>query len=416
MGLERVEQLLSLLGDPHKKLRVVQVVGTNGKGTTAVALAAALSQADQSAGVYLSPHVLSYTERVMLGGAFVSEERFARAMGEAIEVADRHGVSASQFELLTAGAVKLFADERLGWAVLEAGLGARYDATTAARPEAVVLTNVGLDHAEYLGDSVQEISHEKLASLSPGSVLVLGTDDATVRDIARRRCAEVDARLVESRRRSRTPVAGPAALRPSRRRARGADRRGVAGAEARHRGTRGSGPGCRRGVAGAVRGARGRRRAGGGGRGTQRLGGWRAALEAVRAAYGGRPLAVVFGVLRDKDARSMLTALNAAAPTVVLTRPEGERAVGPDGIVQGRGRHGGGETLKEEDPVGAVRLAVRASPRAAWCSWSGRSGRRRRSCGGSVTSGGIWRLVGLLVVVAVACFVLGYVVMVRFIS
>jgi dihydrofolate synthase/folylpolyglutamate synthase len=198
MGLERVEQLLSLLGDPHKKLRVVQVVGTNGKGTTAVALAAALSQADQSAGVYLSPHVLSYTERVMLGGAFVSEERFARAMGEAIEVADRHGVSASQFELLTAGAVKLFADEGLGWAVLEAGLGARHDATTAARPEAVVLTNVGLDHAEYLGDSVEEISHEKLASLSPGSVLVLGTDDPKVGDIARRRCAEADARLVEA--------------------------------------------------------------------------------------------------------------------------------------------------------------------------------------------------------------------------
>jgi dihydrofolate synthase/folylpolyglutamate synthase len=198
MGLERVERLLSLLGNPQDKLRVVQVVGTNGKGTTAVALAAALSQADQPAGVYLSPHVLSYTERVMLGNEFVSEERFARAMGEAMAVADRHGVPASQFELLTAGAVKLFAEEGLSRAVLEAGLGARYDATTAARPEAVVLTNVGLDHAEYLGDSVEEISQEKLASLLPGSVLILGTDDPTVRDIARMRCAEVGARLVDA--------------------------------------------------------------------------------------------------------------------------------------------------------------------------------------------------------------------------
>ena len=198
MGLERVERLLSLLGDPHKKPRVVQVVGTNGKGTTAVALAAALSEANQTSGVYLSPHVLSYTERVMYGGAFVSEDRFARAMGEAIEVADRHGVSTSQFELLTAGALKLFADEGLSWAVLEAGLGARYDATTAARPEAVVLTNVALDHAEYLGDSVEEISREKLASLLPGSVLILGTDDPVVRRISARRCAEVGARLVEA--------------------------------------------------------------------------------------------------------------------------------------------------------------------------------------------------------------------------
>ena len=179
MGLERVEHLLSLLGNPQGKLRVVQVVGTNGKGTTAVALAAALSQADQPAGVYLSPHVLSYTERVMLGGEFVSEDRFASAMGETMAVADRHGVSASQFELLTAGAVKLFADEGLGWAVLEAGLGARYDATTAARPEAVVLTNVGLDHAEYLGVSVEEISREKFASLLPVSFLVLGMVDPT---------------------------------------------------------------------------------------------------------------------------------------------------------------------------------------------------------------------------------------------
>jgi len=165
MGLERVEALLSLLGNPHGKVRVVQVVGTNGKGTTAVALAAALSGAGHSAGAYLSPHVLSYTERVTLGGSFISEERFAGAMCEAIEVADWHGVPASQFELLTAGAIKLFADEGVSWAVLEAGLGARYDATTAARPEAVVLTNVGLDHAEYLGETVGEIAGEKLASV-----------------------------------------------------------------------------------------------------------------------------------------------------------------------------------------------------------------------------------------------------------
>jgi dihydrofolate synthase/folylpolyglutamate synthase len=360
MGLERVEQLLSLLGDPQKELRVVQVVGTNGKGTSAVALAAALSQADQSAGVYLSPHVLSYTERVMLGGEFVSEERFARAMGEAIDVADRHGVSASQFELLTAGAVKLFADEGLVWAVLEAGLGARHDATTAARPEAVVLTNVGLDHAEYLGESVEEISREKLASLSPGSVLVLGTDDPTVGDIARRRCAEVDARLVESlpgEAEHLSPELPPFVLRDVAPGVRTAEellgwRLGIEAQEAVVRAVVGALPGRFEaheveGVPVVVDGG-------------HNASGVEAALEAVRAAYGGRPLAVVFGVLRDKDAPSMLTALNAAARTVVLTRPEGERAVGPDGILQGQRATEGGETLKEEDPVGAVLLAVRS--------------------------------------------------------
>ena len=361
MGLERVERLLSLLGDPHKKLRVVQVVGTNGKGTTAVALAAALSEANQTSGVYLSPHVLSYTERVIHGGAFVSEDRFARAMGEAIEVADRHGVSTSQFELLTAGALRLFADEGLSWAVLEAGLGARYDATTAARPEAVVLTNVGLDHAEYLGDSVEEISREKLASLLPGSVLILGTDDPVVRRISARRCAEVGAQLVEASPQEvehPSPELPPFVLRDVALGVRAAEvvlGRKIDGE------TRGR-------VNGAVVGALP-------GRfevhevegvpvvvdGGHNASGVEAALEAVRAAYGGRPLAVVFGVLRDKDARSMLTALNAAARTVVLTRPEGERAAGPDGILQEQRDTEGGETLKEEDPVGAVRLAVRSA-------------------------------------------------------
>ena len=360
MGLERVERLLSLLGDPQRELRVVQVVGTNGKGTTAVALAAALSQTGQTNGVYLSPHVLSYTERVMLGGEFVSEERFASGIGEAIEVADRHGVSASQFELLTAGAIKLFADEGLSWAVLEAGLGARYDATTAAKPEAVVLTNVGLDHAEYLGDSVEEISQEKLASVSPGSVLILGTDDPVVRDIARRRCAEVGARLAEASARETedpSPELPPFVLRDV--------ALGVRVAE-ELLGLRLDGEARGRVTRGAVGALPGRFEVhevedvpvvvdGG-----HNASGVEAALEAVRAVYGGRPLAVVFGVLRDKDARSMLTALNAAARTVVLTRPEGQRAAGPEGILQGQRDMEGGETLKEDDPVAAVRLAVRS--------------------------------------------------------
>ena len=360
MGLERVERLLSLLGDPQEKVRVVQVVGTNGKGTTAVALAAALSREGQPAGVYLSPHVLSYTERVMLGDGFVSEERFAQAMGRAIEVSDRHSVEASQFELLTAGAVWLFAEEGLSWAVLEAGLGARYDATTAARPEAVVLTNVGLDHAEYLGETVEEISREKLASVSSGSVLILGADDPVVRAVSARRCAEVGARLVDaSSEEAEQPSAQgpPFVFRNAALGVRAAGNllgRGIAD-DVRE--------GVPRAVVGALPGRFEEHEVGGvpvvvdAGHNPS---GVEAALEAVRAVYGGRPLAVVFGVLRDKDARSMLTALKAAARTVVLTRPEGERAAGPADILRGQEDMEGEETLREEDPVKAVRRAVRS--------------------------------------------------------
>src|SRR5215216_6004907 len=126
LGFERIKALLKLLGDPHRSLRIVQIVGTNGKGTTAVALANALEAAGQPSGAYLSPHVLSYTERVMLHGRFVSEEEFAVAMGDALRVADANGIPATQFELLTAGALALFREAGLEWAVLEAGLGARH--------------------------------------------------------------------------------------------------------------------------------------------------------------------------------------------------------------------------------------------------------------------------------------------------
>lgn len=359
LGLERVEALLGLLGDPHTRVRVVQVVGTNGKGTTAVALSAALSAAGHPAGAYLSPHVLSYTERVMLGGRFVSEERFAAAMAEAIEVADRHGVPASQFELLTAGAVKLFADEGLSWAVLEAGLGARYDATTAAGPEAVVLTNVGLDHAEYLGETVEEISDEKLASVSPGSVLILGTDDPTVVRLARERCAEVGARLVyaDAGHDLDSGSLPPYAVRDASLGLRAAEELlgekldGEAGSlvlrslvnalPARFETHRSSG------VPVVVDGG-------------HNASGVEAALEAMEAVFGEVPLAVVFGVLRDKDALSMLTPLSNLARTVVLTRPEGERAAEPTEVAARWREAKGGEVLAVEDPVEAVRAAVRS--------------------------------------------------------
>jgi dihydrofolate synthase/folylpolyglutamate synthase len=317
-------------------LRVAQVVGTNGKGTTAVALAAALEAAGTPAGVYLSPHVLSYTERVMLRGEFISEERFAVAMGDVMNVADANDVPASQFELLTAGALTIFADEGVSWAVLEAGLGARYDATSAAAPEAVVLTNVGLDHTEYLGETVEEISREKLTSLCAGGVLILGTDDPRVVGVARERCEEVGAQLVEAAMGEMPALVNvpPYAARDARLGLRAAEvllGRALIEAERAQvvRSAAGALPGRFevhevRGVPVVVDGG-------------HNPSGIRAALEAVRSAYGERSLGVVFGVLRDKDVGSMLTELRKEAYVLVLTRPEGERAADPAHLMREHG-------------------------------------------------------------------------------
>jgi len=327
LGFERVEALLKLLDDPQRSLRVVQVVGTNGKGTTTLALASALETAGQTCGAYLSPHVLSYTERVMLRGRFVSKEGFAHAMGRTIEVADMNDIPATQFELLTAGALAMFRDAKLHWAVLEAGLGARHDATSAAGPEAVVLTNVGLDHTEYLGGTVEKIAEEKLASLRHGVILILGTDDLRVIGVARREATRAGADVVEheetevdcSEEREDTYLARN-------------ERLGVRAAEVLlgrplRRAEREATPATTR-LPGRfeVHEVRGVPVVVDGGHNPEGL---KAALEAVRTEYGDRPLGVVFGALKDKDVGSMLNILEREAHTLVLTRP----ALATDGRV-----------------------------------------------------------------------------------
>jgi len=349
------------MGNPERAVPgLVQVVGTNGKGTTTLSLAAALEEMGYPSGAYLSPHVLSYTERVVLRGSQVSEEDFAAAMGETIELADRSGIPASQFELLTAGALGLFAAAGLSWAVLEAGLGARYDATSAVRPDVVVLTNVSIDHIEHLGETVEEIAEEKLASLKPGATLFLGTGESQVVDLAHSACRRVGARLV---------LPGEAGengsfsgLAPYE-----ADdvRLGISVAESLLE--RRLPAEVERTVALAVGEALP-------GRfevhevegvpvvidGGHNSAGLSAALAGMRALYGERPLGVVFGVLREKDAASMLAGLKGEADVIVLTRPESERAADPAHLEHGLLDRAEMRALVVDDPVEALSVAVEA--------------------------------------------------------
>jgi dihydrofolate synthase / folylpolyglutamate synthase len=363
LGFERIDALLEAMGHPEREIpHVVQVVGTNGKGTTAVALASALQEMGHTSGAYLSPHVLSYTERVVLQGRYASEEQFAATMGEALDLADRHGIHVSQFEILTAGALKMFAEADLSWVVLEAGLGARYDATSVARPGAVVLTNVALDHTEYLGDTIEEIAVEKLASLRPGATLFLGTRDERVVDLARSTCRGVGATLVEVA--DSDDITPPAGLAPY---AAHNASLGVAVAETLV-GTSLSGEVKEKvasGVAGTLPGRFEVLELDGvpvvldGG---HNAAGVSAALAAVRLAYPGRPLGVVFGVLREKDAAGMLSGFDGEAHVIVLTRPEGERASDPArvGSEQNPLDREGRKALVVPEPVEALGVAAGA--------------------------------------------------------
>ena len=363
LGFERIEALLEAMGHPEREIpHVAQVVGTNGKGTTALSLASALEELGHPSGAYLSPHVLSYTERVVLRGGYASEQQFAAVMGQALDLADAHDIHVSQFEILTAGALKMFAEADVSWAVLEAGLGARYDATSVAGPEAVVLTNVAFDHTEFLGDTIEEIAVEKLASLSPGATLFLGTRDERVVGLARSTCRQLGATLVEIA--DPEDISPPVGLAPYA--ARNASL-GVAVAES----LAGKNlPGevkekIASGVAETLPGRFEVRELDGvpvvmdGG---HNVAGVSAAVAAVRQAYPGRPLGVVFGVLREKDAAGMLSGFAGEADVIVLTRPEGERASDPARVGSEHNPldHEGRRALVVPDPVEALGVAVGA--------------------------------------------------------
>ncbi len=183
LGLERIEALLDELERPQDRLDAIHVVGTNGKSSTVRFAAAALTASGLRTGAYLSPHVISWDERVQVDGRPIGPGALAVALdrvqdaARAVEAAGGEGPT--QFEALTAAAFLVLAEAGVEAAVVEAGLGGRHDATRVVEARVVGLTNVGLDHQRVLGDTREQILAEKLAVLVPGAALCVGVvDDA----------------------------------------------------------------------------------------------------------------------------------------------------------------------------------------------------------------------------------------------
>jgi dihydrofolate synthase/folylpolyglutamate synthase len=167
-GLERMQALLEALANPQRTFPAVHVVGTNGKSTATRAIEEALLAQGLHVGAYLSPHVRAWSERIRVGG---EEADFEHAVARVRAAAER--LEATQFETLTAAAFAEFADAAVDVAVVEAGLGGRYDATNVLDAPVVLLTNVGLDHTEILGSTREQIAREKLAVVRAGATAVL---------------------------------------------------------------------------------------------------------------------------------------------------------------------------------------------------------------------------------------------------
>ena len=175
-----MRRLCTLLGMPQNRFASIHVVGTNGKTSVTRMTAALLEAHGVSTGAYVSPHITSWRERVLIRGEPISEEAFTQALEraeQAAQVADRSAGDegpVTQFELLTAAAFVAFAAARVQYAVIEAGLGGRLDATNVIPSQLTVLTSVGYDHTEWLGESLQEIAAEKVAVLRDHTTLLVG--------------------------------------------------------------------------------------------------------------------------------------------------------------------------------------------------------------------------------------------------
>ena len=175
-SLEPIRAMCAAMGDPQKRYRCVQVAGTNGKSSTTRMIAALLHAQGLRVGLYVSPHLFKYPERIEIDGRVVSDEDFARGIEVALDAAARAGVQATEFELLTAAALWLFAREDVDWAVLECGLGGRWDATSVVDPQVAVITGVALEHTAILGDTIEKIAGEKAAIIKPGSHAIFAHD------------------------------------------------------------------------------------------------------------------------------------------------------------------------------------------------------------------------------------------------
>ncbi len=190
-GLERTERLLAAVGDPHRRFRAIHVGGTNGKGSVSATLASALTAAGRRVGLYTSPHLCTFRERIQVAGVPVSESMLVDAARRLWPVIEREG--ASFFEATTALAFLIFAEAGVETAVVEVGLGGRLDATNVVDPDVVVVTNVAIDHVDFLGDTLESIAVEKAGIIKAGAPVVTGERIPAVVEILRQRAEAVGA-------------------------------------------------------------------------------------------------------------------------------------------------------------------------------------------------------------------------------
>lgn len=197
LGLSNTRALLASIGLPHRAFPSIHIAGTNGKGSTSAFIASILQEAGFTTGLYTSPHLVRFSERIRVNGKEIPEDRlvaYAEKLRPVIE-----SRRATFFEATTCIALKYFADEQVDVAVIETGLGGRFDATNVLMPLLSVITNISLEHTEILGDTVRAIAREKAGIIKRGVPVVTGSDDPQALGVFRRTARRRKARFIRSR-------------------------------------------------------------------------------------------------------------------------------------------------------------------------------------------------------------------------
>lgn len=194
LELDTISNVLRLLNHPQKNYRVIHVAGTNGKGSTATYIASILQKAGFKTGLYTSPHLVKFNERITVNGEQISDDQVVKTY-EAVNNVDIGKRKATFFEIATAMGFYHFSKENVDWAVIETGMGGRFDATNVIKPQVSVITNLSIEHADYLGNTIKAIANEKGGIIKPNTPVVTGVSQPSGLDRLKEIAKENSSRL-----------------------------------------------------------------------------------------------------------------------------------------------------------------------------------------------------------------------------
>lgn len=185
LGLERISRILDILGNPQDKLKCIHIAGTNGKGSVCAIIESVLKETGMKVGLYTSPHIFDYTERIKISGNEISKNDFANYVEKICSIADKNNIYLTEFEILTAVMFEYFADNSVDVVVLETGLGGRFDATNVIKSNLCsIITHIDFDHTERLGKTLEQIAFEKAGIIKENCPVITAEGFEIIKDTA----------------------------------------------------------------------------------------------------------------------------------------------------------------------------------------------------------------------------------------